>query len=322
MGAGVSAGVACPSVLSRTRAMATEVTVHGVGASAPTVAAAARALELFGDVETACTRFDARSPLMRVNAVPDRWHDVPAVLFRALGEAYRAHQRTKGRFDPRVFQDLVGLGYDRSLDFAHGPVETPRGGNGSRRPLGPWRPRFRGGPRPRVHVGARPVDLGGIGKGLALRWAAGRLREEAEEFLIDAGGDIACRGGGPEGDGWRVAVEDPRGGSRPVAVVALRDGACATSSIRLRRWRCGGRSAHHLVDPRTGRPGGAGLLAVTVVAPDPAEAEVSTKALFLAGRDEVGAEASRLGLAALWVGSDGRVGETARFGEHVVWRDR
>jgi len=31
-----------------------------------------------------------------------------------------------------------------------------------------------------------------------------------------------------------------------------------------------GRRVHHLLDPRTGEPGGDGLVAVTVAAPDPA----------------------------------------------------
>jgi FAD:protein FMN transferase len=306
-------------VLGRTRAMATGVTIHGASTAGCADAAVDDALGVFHRVEAACTRFDPDSPLMRVNADPSHWHEVPPTLFLAVQEAYRAHQKTKGRFDPRVLQDLVGFGYDRSLDFHAGRVETSGAGAG-RRPAPPWRPRFRGGPRPQLHVGTEPLDLGGIGKGLAVRWAAERLEPFVDQFLIDAGGDIACRGGGPERDGWRVAVEDPRGGSGPLAVVALEDEACATSSVRLRRWRCSGKAVHHLVDPRTGRPGGAGLLAVTVIAADPAEAEVTTKSLFLAGRSRIAGEASKLGAAAFWVASDGCTGETGSFGAHVVWR--
>ena len=132
-----------------------------------------------------------------------------------------------------------------------------------------------------------------------------------DEFLIDAGGDIACRGAGLDGAGWRVAVEDPRNGTAPLVVVALKDTACATSSIRLRPSRSGGRQVHHLVDPRRGRPGGAGLLAVTVIAPDPVDAEVLSKSLFLEGRRGIAGEATRAGVAAFWVHSDGSLGETA-----------
>ena len=177
-------------------------------------------------------------------------------------------------------------GRSRVRREAHLPsddVEVAENPGALRAVRGPWRPRFRGGPHPQVQLGREPVDLGGIGKGLGVRWAHDRLEADVDEFLIDAGGDIACRGGGPDGQGWLVAVENPRNGLGPLAVVALRDTACATLSITLRRWRSGGRRVHHLVDPRTGRPGGAGLLAVTVIAPDPADAEVSSKSLFLEG---------------------------------------
>jgi thiamine biosynthesis lipoprotein len=297
--------------------MASDVTIHGWGPGAcdPVLD---DALAVFSDMDRTCTRFDPQSALMRVNRSPDRWHRVPPVLFDALREAYRAYQHTKGRFDPRVLRDLVDLGYDRSLPFRRGGVTT--GGNewGSRKPPDPWQPRFRGGTD--VHLGAQPVDLGGIGKGLAIRWAATRLPRRMEDYLIDAGGDCLCRGNGPDGHGWRIGVEDPRGGEHPLAVLELHDRACATSSVRLRRWQCRGKTVHHLLDPRTGRPGGAGLVAVTVIGDDPAESEVLSKTLFLCGRSRIADEAARLGAAAYWVRTDGRTGETPAFSKYVIWR--
>ncbi len=282
-------------------------------------AAMASAAHVFRMVDSTCSRFDPDSALSRLNAAPDRWHQVPDILGRAIDEAHRAYHRTRGRFDPRVHRDLIRLGYDRTLPFGAGGVETPRPML-PRHPLGVWRPRFRGGAHPEVHLGGAAIDLGGIGKGLAVRWAAERLHGHVEGFLIDAGGDCACRGNGPDGPGWRVGVEDPGGGVDPLAVVELRDVACATSSVRVRHWRAGGRPVHHLVDPRTGAPGGRGLAAVTVVADDPAEAEVLSKVLFLAGRHRIGDEARRRRLAAQWVADDGEVDESPRFGDFVLWR--
>jgi thiamine biosynthesis lipoprotein len=301
--------------------MACDISVHGSArAAGPARAAVDRALAVFTHVDATCTRFDPASPLMRMNARPDRWHRVPPLLFRAVEEAHRAYLRTHGRFDPRVLRDLVDLGYDRSLPFAQGGVVTA--GSRRRRPAtGPWRPRFRGGSRPELHLGGEPVDLGGIGKGLAVRWAAECLDGHLDAYLIDAGGDCACRGAGPDGDGWRIGVEDPLGRSdRPLAVIEIRDRAVATSSTRLRHWRAGDEAAHHLLDPATGRPGGEGLVAVTVIADDPAEAEVACKALFLAGSAGVADGAQRRNVAALWVDATGRTVETRRFTPSVIWR--
>ena len=301
--------------------MASDITIHGrtSGDSRRARATIDEALGLFPAVDAACTRFAANSPLMQLNAQPDRWHSVPTLLYRAILEAHDAYGKTSGRFDPRVQRDLVNLGYGHSLPFADREVITTDASS-PRRPLRTWKPRFRGGSSPQVHLGGLPIDLGGIGKGLAVRWAAERLDGRLDGFLVDAGGDCMCSGPGPDGEGWRVGVEDPRGGADPLAVLELRDVACATSSVRLRRWKSGGREVHHLIDPRTGRPGGRGLLAVTVVAGDPAEAEVISKTLFLMGRMGIAAAVRRQDVAALWVEVNGATYESPGLAEQVIWR--
>lgn len=311
-------------IIATTRAMATEVTIK----IAPTKGshelresddALRGALEVFHAVETACTRFDPTSPLMRANAAPARWHKVPAVLYEALREANIAHQRTEGRFDPRVLEDLVALGYDRSLAFASGNVVTaPRPvRRASTRQRGPWRPRFRGGSH-EVLLG-EAVDLGGIGKGLAVRWSSQVLAPRHANYMIEAGGDCYCAGVARDGDNWRVGVEDPFGGDEPLAVLSLRDRAATTSSVRLRHWRAGGEVVHHLIDPRTGRPGGKSLVAVTVVGKDPAAAEIDSKTLFLADH-QIARAARQQGIAALWVHANGAVDSSANMNRYVMWQ--
>ena len=307
----------------RFRCMAVDVTVHLVRPVTDPVAATERAEQVFRAVETACTRFDETSALMRANAAGNAWYEVPDVCFAALVEAERAHRRTRGRFDPRVLTSLTRLGYDRSLPFGSGPVDL------GPRPVAaapirtlrlrpPWRPGF-DRERSAVRIGPDPVDLGGIGKGLAVRWAAEALRGSAQSILVEAGGDLITTGRGPTDDGWRAAVEDPRGGEGPVAVLEVSDTACATSSIRLRSWQVGGRLVHHLLDPATGEPGGDGLLSVTVLDPDPATAEVWSKTLFLAGRSGIAQAAANRDIAACWVDTEGRIGGSERLAPALLW---
>jgi len=304
------------------RSMATDVTLRVAGARSGAEAALGQAQELVERVATTCTRFDPASPLMRVNADPRSWHEVPAQLYDALREAADAYRDTDGRFDPRVLEVLLAWGYDRSLPFASGqvavasdPAASPPRAPGRRR----WQPRF--DPRRRaVRIGPVPVDLGGIGKGLAVRWAAQALAGSGVATLVEAGGDLQAGGPGPDGAGWLVAVEDPRGGPDPVAVLTLTDLGCATSSIPLRHWQVDGRPVHHLNDPRTGDPADTGLLAVTVVGPDVARAEVWSKALFLAGRGQVRRLADERGIAALLVDTDGVVGVSRALRPHLRWQ--
>lgn len=306
-------------VVVKTRAMATDITTRAVltGDLAAIQAALADVVSVFADVEQQCSRFIPDSPLMRANSTPASWHRVPGWCFAALQEAARAHRETAGRFDPRVLTDLIRLGYDRSLPFATGAVTlpAPRQSPAGRRP--PWQPQFRA--RGEVLLG-EPVDLGGIGKGLAVRWARDRLAEATGNFLIEAGGDCYCAGRSAEGLPWQVGVEDPDRPTELVAVLGLEDSACATSSIRLRKWQSGDRPVHHLIDPTTGEPGGAGLTAVTVVADDPAWAEVFSKTLFLSGADRIAGDAAASGVAALWIAADGTVGTSAPLEELLTWR--
>lgn len=307
-----------------TRAMATDISLRAPdrGGDDRIESVARRSLEIFHEVERACTRFDPSSPLMRANVAPHQWHEVPPVCFAAILEASRAHASTAGRFDPRVLDDLVALGYDRTFAAVaaagdrEGRPQPPMGRHRGARP--PWRPRFRGATH-EVNLGGAPIDLGGIGKGLAVRWASDVLSTATSDFLLEAGGDCFAAGSSPEGGPWRIGIEDPLGGADPVAVLALRDRACTTSSVRLRHWRSAGRQVHHLIDPRTGQPGGVGLASVTVIGADPATAEVWSKALFLTGRHRIAAEATRRGLAAIWVADDGELQMSPTAKRSVSW---
>lgn len=298
----------------RTRAMASAISVQAVPSDAATDRAG-RALAVFHRVEHDCSRFSASSPLVRCNARPDRWHRVPPTLMAALTEARRAHVATAGVFDPRIHDALVAAGYDRSFEQGPGPGD-PAGAVAA--PATPWRPRLVG-PLRLAHLGGRRVDLGGIGKGLALRWAAEEMADLAGPYLIEAGGDLVASGAPSGQDGWRVGVEDPAGGPAPRSVLEVASGAVATSSVRIRRWQHGGEQVHHLIDPRTGRPGGAGLASVTVWHPDPARAEVWAKSLFLAGRERIAAEAERRELAALWIDDNGALALTSRMKPAILW---
>ena len=316
------------------RWMATRVTVrvplHSAGPARPVAPSAADlaaeaaqdAFDIFAEVDRTCTRFDPGSALMRSNSHPDEWHRVPDALYQAIAQARHAHELTGGLFDPRVLRHLVDLGYDRTLAFGSGRVCTPARPDGGPQTAsvakGAWQPGLRAATS-EVRIGPQPVDLGGIGKGLAVRWAARALSHRLSSYLVEAGGDMYCSGDAPGGGPWLVAVESPSGTAEPLCVLAVRELAVTTSSVRLRRWRAGGRLVHHLIDPRTGRPGGEGLVSVTVVGEDPALCEVWSKALFLHGAAGVRAEAGRQGLAALWVLADGGAAMTPQMKEHLHW---
>lgn len=249
--------------------------------------------------ERALSRFDPASDLSRLNGAAGAWTAVDRRLVHALSLAARAREDTGGRFDPTVLPALVAAGYDRSFEqLAERPARRAPG----------WRAGAvievdEEAGRVRLEPGAG-VDLGGIGKGYA---AARALDAMADAWpglpggLVDLGGDLALRGATPDAGPWRVAVADPRRPGRTLGTLLLGSGGVATSGRDVRRFGLGG-SLHHLIDPATGEPARPGPLAVTVVAPDAAEAEVHATVLAMLDPDAAAAHVvGRPGLSALLV---------------------
>ncbi|HYF96086.1 MAG TPA: FAD:protein FMN transferase [Symbiobacteriaceae bacterium] len=252
----------------------------------------------FAEVQAVLSRFDQESPLSQLNQKPERWVVVPELLFRAVGAALQAAAATDGAFDPTVLDAVEAAGYTRSFELGPGPVTArPQGGTGRWREVrldrhmqAIWLPR-----------GVR-LDLGGIGKGLAVDGGLARLRG-ARRALVNAGGDLALRTA-PGEPPYLIDVEDPTEPERTQATFGLRRGAAATSSVTGRRW---GDGLHHIIDPATGRPTRSGLIQATVFGPGAAFAEVLAKAAIVLGEAR-GLELIRRHRAhALLVRADGTV---------------
>jgi len=297
-------------------AMASAVTLRILDPGQQAIQAMESAREMFHTIERTCTRFDPESDLMRANANARRWTRVDPSCLVVLRQAFEAYRNTAGAFDPRTLESLRLLGYDRSWELMNTHGQSVPNIKVRRRA---WRPSFDDA-RSRVRIGPRPVDLGGIGKGFAVASAMGILAAHGRSILVEAGGDLAVRGSGPNSAGWRVQIESPFGGDRPAAVWEVTDTAVATSSIRRHHWQVGGQQAHHLIDPRTGLPAQSGLLSVTAVHPDAATAEVWTKVGFLAGRSDIRTMFDQQGIPAVWVTEDARVGYSKAAAPLLAWK--
>jgi len=245
-------------------------------------------------LEGLLSRFRPGSELSRLNAAGSL--EAGPDLRRVLALAVEARDGSGGRFDPAVHDALVAAGYDRTFADVPADSDVAAGRHG---PMG------RRGRPAGIHLTAERIelepgvrlDLGGIAKGYAAERAA-EILATAGPCLVDAGGDLATRGGS-----WPVGVETA--GAR--LTLELSGGAgLATSGRDRRRWRRAGRELHHLIDPRTGSPAESDVLRVTVVARDAVAAEVAATALFLAGAEAAAAEADAKGIPAVVVTDDGR----------------
>ncbi|HLZ72829.1 MAG TPA: FAD:protein FMN transferase [Dehalococcoidia bacterium] len=293
------------------RAMNTDIRLLAADSGDRTQARLTRAAERFAVHERALSRFDPASDLSALNRAGPGWTWVPELLFHALTAADALFRQTGGLYNPGILSALEAEGYDRSFEQLAPPLDDH-----VRRPAVPPAPpiavlfakSYALDPERqavRLAPGVR-LDLGGIGKGLAVDAAAAELGDQ-RGFLVDAGGDIRVGGTSPDGGDWGIAVQDPTDLDRDLAVLAVRDGAVATSSVGRRRWLRQGEVVHHLIDPRTGRSAVSDLLAATVLAPACATAEVFAKAVVIAGAEAGFALLERHNLAGLVVDRERRL---------------
>ena len=124
------------------------------------------------------------------------------------------------------------------------------------------------------------IDFNSIAKGYVVDMAAEELETMgSENYLVDIGGEVRCRGRNPQGGAWRVGIETPYDGNNVMGgsiqqVISLTDCSMATSGNYRRFYLdAQGRKVAHTIDPRTGLSAVTDLLSATVIAPTCAEAD-------------------------------------------------
>ncbi|MDH2415983.1 FAD:protein FMN transferase [Nocardioides sp. CER19] len=213
--------------------------------------AAAIVATLMADVDRAASRFRADSEVQVVNDAAPRLLPVGPLALTLVEAALDAARSTDGAVDPTVGHQVAACGYDDDIDVVRRRGACPPSAGVEGAPAD-WRRVTVDRSLGRVGVGrGLRLDLGATAKAWtadeAARRVAARHRYPA---LVEIGGDVAVAG--PADAPWPVRVAEVAGG--PGEVVGVTHGGLATSSTLERRWRTASGDAHHVIDPRTGRP--------------------------------------------------------------------
>jgi len=134
------------------------------------------------------------------------------------------------------------------------------------------------------------IDLGGIGKGYAIKCAAEIVREHGIGSALLHGGTstIYAIGSPPDAEAWSVGIVNPLSPGEPkerLAVVHLKDRALSVSSWTGKSVEAAGRRCGHILDPRTGRPA-QGVLSAAVIGPSPTETDALSTAFCVLGEEK------------------------------------
>ncbi|HKT02230.1 MAG TPA: FAD:protein FMN transferase [Rugosimonospora sp.] len=147
------------------------------------------------------------------------------------------------------------------------------------------------------------LDPSGYVKGWSVQVASDRLCAAGSmNHCLNAGGDVALRGGPAPGEPWRVGIRHPWQADKVAWVLAVRDAAVATSGVYER--------GYHVIDPRRGEPATA-LRSVTVVGPDLGLADAYATAALAMGLPGLNWLARLDGYESAAVTADGRAVRSA-----------
>ena len=147
------------------------------------------------------------------------------------------------------------------------------------------------------------VDLSTIAKGYGVDRVAYLLDDlEITQYLIEIGGEIRTRGGKPDGQPWRLAVEKPVSTERSIQeIVSFNEGALATSGDYRNFYEENGRRYSHIINPLIAEPIQHNLVSVSVYTDDCMSADAYATALLVMGTEQAKAFVEKHQLAALLV---------------------
>ena len=131
------------------------------------------------------------------------------------------------------------------------------------------------------------LDLGAIGKGYTGDIMAELMKEQGvTSALLDIGGNIQMIGRKPDGNRWRIGIQNPFGEGN-LGVLESEDCAVVTSG-NYERYFIGedGKRYGHIIDPSTGYPAERGLVSVSIIAKEGKLCDALSTAIYVMGLEE------------------------------------
>ncbi len=244
------------------------------------------ALDLIDAIEARITVYRDSSDLARINAAAAQgWQPLAADLVNLLVHARELHIQTGGGFDPAAGSLVRAWGFLRRQGRTPDAkmLAAARAESGMEHVEIDQSANLVRFTRPGIEL-----NLGAIGKGWALDRVIEALAAAGVGSVLVHGGSSSVRAAGVQGPslpgrrGWPVGIRHPLRPGRRLATVTLIDRALGTSGSGTQFFVDRGRRLGHILDPRTGVPA-EGVLSATVLAPQAADADALSTALYVLG---------------------------------------
>ena len=149
-------------------------------------------------------------------------------------------------------------------------------------------------------------------------------RNGVEDWLVEIGGEISCRGKSPEGGKWRVSIDRPVMQKDRIlhdsqCVVEVTDAGIATSgNYRNLQSDEKGQYYGHTISARTGRPARTDVISATVIGRTAMESDALATAFMAMGADDVKRLNKSTRLSVMLVLADSTVWYSGQFEKLMV----
>ncbi|MFI6832139.1 FAD:protein FMN transferase [Kribbella sp. NPDC050241] len=238
---------------------------------------------LMDRVDKAASRFRPDSELSIVNSRADALVPVSRLLVDLVDVSLVAASVSGGAVDPTVGAAVIAAGYNDDIEAVRRRFPEPPA---DPKPIPGWQ---------QVQLNRKlallgvpsdcALDLGAIAKA----WTADRAalvlsKRYGCAVLVEIGGDL--RAAGDPVKPWVITVAERAGD--PGVLVTLAHGGLTTSTRTVRRWQTPTGYAHHLIDPRTGKPADGQWRTASVWAPTAVRANTFSTALVATGEAALG----------------------------------
>lgn len=237
------------------------------------------------------------------------------VLWDILAASQRVYRLSEGAFDPTVgpLVQFWGFGADKNRTIDSSLADSLLMYVGFDRLAAPaeyWR----------LPDGFQ-LDFNAIAQGYTVDQIAEYFNSSGvENYMVEVGGEVRCRGRNEEAQLWRIGVDKPQEEidteDRFQFILALDSTSLATSGNYRKFWtdpETGARYAH-TIDPRSGFPARNRLLSVSVLAREATFADAFATAFMVMGYSEARSFLAKhpdLGLEAYFILASSTPGDTA-----------
>ncbi|MEG0662634.1 MAG: FAD:protein FMN transferase [Anaerovoracaceae bacterium] len=139
------------------------------------------------------------------------------------------------------------------------------------------------------------IDLGGIAKGYTSNRIIEIMKEEGiTSGIVSLGGNVQTLGNKPDGEPWKIGIRNPDPEKEVLGVVKVKDKAVITSGGYERFFVQEGKTYHHILEPKTGKPAENELVSVTIISEDGMLADGLSTALFVKVQRNIGKNMERI----------------------------